>query len=367
MKNQILRRALVVFAVGGLAACGPSETVGSRFVKSERVTASQGASIVIDARESPELAGTALKIEPGALTADTTITLDLGASTLVDSAEQAAGPVAIWGPPGTKFSKPVVMTLPFKLTSGQTVANLFVQVNEADGTRFVIDRSKLTVDELKGVMSFTVAGFTGFQPGSAPRCTANTQCGTGLVCINGTCQTQGACTSNAGCAQNQVCLSSSCVTCTGGVCPQCSINADCSAGQSCLSGQCQGSAIDAGPCTSNSHCAAGLTCQAGQCKVPPADAGVVCTFGQDWTCNDDPRVSSIWGACTQAGTCQCYSGSQLNPQTGKCMAGSMSHLGRVESLAFRRKLQQGDLLDRGRWATAVVRTPSSSCTCIWSG
>jgi hypothetical protein len=44
----------------------------------------------------------------------------------------------------------------------------------------------------------------------------------------------------------------------------------------------------------------------------------VCRFGQDQTCNDDPVVSAVWGACNADGTCRCHAGFMVNPQTGKC-------------------------------------------------
>jgi hypothetical protein len=44
----------------------------------------------------------------------------------------------------------------------------------------------------------------------------------------------------------------------------------------------------------------------------------VCTPGQDWTCNDDPAISSIHGTCLPDSTCSCSMGSGLNPASGKC-------------------------------------------------
>lgn len=44
---------------------------------------------------------------------------------------------------------------------------------------------------------------------------------------------------------------------------------------------------------------------------------VPCTFGADQSCNEDPRVSSIWGRCTELGTCECNTGFELGP-SGYC-------------------------------------------------
>ncbi|HLK39737.1 MAG TPA: hypothetical protein VKU41_23435 [Polyangiaceae bacterium] len=44
----------------------------------------------------------------------------------------------------------------------------------------------------------------------------------------------------------------------------------------------------------------------------------VCTPGQDWTCNDDPAISSIHGMCLPNHSCTCTMGFALNPATGRC-------------------------------------------------
>ena len=253
MDGLNLRHAAALVFASALVACGPNETDGSKLVKSERVTASKGASIVVKADENPELAGTGLVIAPGALSADTTITLDLGSVPLVDSTEQAAGPVALWGPSGTVFRSPVQMTLPYKLHGVQTEANLFIQVSEANGVRFVIDHTKLRIDPAGKLVTFEVSSFSGFQPGSAPGCATDSQCGAGNVCLNGSCATQGTCSTNAGCAQNQVCLGGTCATCSGGVCPECVVDAHCGSGQVCVSGACTAGSLDGGPYDGGPH------------------------------------------------------------------------------------------------------------------
>lgn len=50
---------------------------------------------------------------------------------------------------------------------------------------------------------------------------------------------------------------------------------------------------------------------------PPSGKRSPCTFGADQTCNEDPRVSSLWGRCTEAGTCECKPGFELGP-SGYC-------------------------------------------------
>jgi hypothetical protein len=43
-----------------------------------------------------------------------------------------------------------------------------------------------------------------------------------------------------------------------------------------------------------------------------------CTPGADQTCNDDPAMSSLHGACNPDGTCTCGAGFERNPQTSRC-------------------------------------------------
>lgn len=54
-------------------------------------------------------------------------------------------------------------------------------------------------------------------------------------------------------------------------------------------------------------------------EAPAAPAGkrAPCTLGADQTCNDDGRVSALWGRCTELGVCECAPGFELNPR-GRC-------------------------------------------------
>jgi len=38
-----------------------------------------------------------------------------------------------------------------------------------------------------------------------------------------------------------------------------------------------------------------------------------CTLGADQTCNEDPKVSALWGKCTEQGVCVCNPGFELGP------------------------------------------------------
>lgn len=44
-----------------------------------------------------------------------------------------------------------------------------------------------------------------------------------------------------------------------------------------------------------------------------------CTPGSDQTCNDDPAISSLHGACDSEGICTCKTGFAKNTKTGRCL------------------------------------------------
>jgi hypothetical protein len=51
--------------------------------------------------------------------------------------------------------------------------------------------------------------------------------------------------------------------------------------------------------------------------APPTGKRAPCTLGQDQTCNGDPKVSALWGRCTESGVCECNAGFELHP-SGYC-------------------------------------------------
>ncbi|HMJ10144.1 MAG TPA: hypothetical protein VK524_02000 [Polyangiaceae bacterium] len=50
----------------------------------------------------------------------------------------------------------------------------------------------------------------------------------------------------------------------------------------------------------------------------PSGKRAPCSFGADQTCNDDPKVSALWGHCTELGVCECQSGFELSPISKRC-------------------------------------------------
>jgi hypothetical protein len=55
-------------------------------------------------------------------------------------------------------------------------------------------------------------------------------------------------------------------------------------------------------------------------STPTAPSGkrAACTLGADQSCNEDPRVSALWGRCTELGVCECKAGFERSPTTDLC-------------------------------------------------
>jgi hypothetical protein len=176
MQRPFLRPLIVLATVLGALACG--NEAGSRYVMAKMIPAGPGGTLEVTSKESAVLAGTRLEVPAGALSADTRITLELGLDDLV-AAEDVAGPVAVWGPAGTQFSRKARMTLPLSISSEP--GELTVEVREADGRQFELPASAVAV--AGGRISFDVEGFTGFQPRRRTRACAQDafQCPDGTV------------------------------------------------------------------------------------------------------------------------------------------------------------------------------------------
>ena len=50
----------------------------------------------------------------------------------------------------------------------------------------------------------------------------------------------------------------------------------------------------------------------------PSGKRAPCAFGQDQSCNEDPKVSALWGRCTELGVCECKPGFELGPESRLC-------------------------------------------------
>jgi hypothetical protein len=171
-----VQRALTALTVAALCqtGCGiKTEIVASKYVRSQLILAAQGGTLTVTAADSATLAGTQIVIPPGALVADTVITVGPGAGSIAPAGVQTAGPcahdpngnlacVVVVGPDDTMFNHPATVRLPFTLPSGAQLDQLVVDAKESDGEGYQIVNSALTIDG--GLVSFVVTRFTQFEP-----------------------------------------------------------------------------------------------------------------------------------------------------------------------------------------------------------
>ncbi len=202
-------------------ACEAKKDVASRYVKTVPVTATVGATITVSVPESRDLARTELVIPPGSLARDTTITLELGTKPITTIDSEPAGPVAIWGPPGTVFRVPATLTLP--VDPKKPIDGLVVEVREEEGRRSTIPEHQVTADSAAFLVRFSVSGFTWFQPARRAPCIDDFGCPSGRRCDNRRCVA----VSDAGvdgnasrCANDTACPSGSRCS-SGGACQPC--------------------------------------------------------------------------------------------------------------------------------------------------
>jgi hypothetical protein len=374
VQRPLLSAVVALAAV--LAASGCGNQAGSRFVTSKDVDAAGGTISVA----ATALAGTSLDVPPGALAATTRLTLELGLDDLVASAD-VAGPVAIWGPAGTRFSKKARMTLPLSISAA--AGELTVQVREADGREFELPASAVQVAD--GRISFDVDGFTSFQPRrrSATVCPADARLcpdgssvsRTGPNCTFPACpgETDGGAVVCP--ADVRLCPDGSSVSRTGPrcefVCPggnTCNTNADCMTGQVCSAGLCvapdgggaggesdggavvcpadvrlcsDGSSVSrTGPrcefvcpggntCNTNADCMTGQVCSAGLCVAPDgggaggaSDGGAACTPP---VCTLACQYGFARDAATGCEQCRCNPGPALDGGAAPCFRGGCSN------------------------------------------
>ena len=167
------------------AACDQSRTIGSRWVRDQQVRAAAGAAIEVTAAEDPTLAGAALKLEPGALIADTDITVEVGPT--LPGEPRAAGPAVLWGPAGLKLAHPALMSLPVVLVAGQLPDDLIVITQDPLGRLARIDHGSLSLDAANRRVTFLVEHLGLFQPAAIVRCHEDAECGPHESCTSGEC------------------------------------------------------------------------------------------------------------------------------------------------------------------------------------
>jgi hypothetical protein len=178
MRTINVPMSILFFAL--LNGCSTSQPsiLASEFVKSQLVRASEGGTVTVQASDSATLAGVKVVIPPGALSADTRITIGYGAgagttdpwsmspsptASLLPQGVQPSGPVVYLGPDGTAFRSLVTVTLPYALPTGGQQSRLAVFALESSGRNYTVENSALQM--AGGFVTFQVNGFTQFQPG----------------------------------------------------------------------------------------------------------------------------------------------------------------------------------------------------------
>ena len=124
--------ARLALLLAGLAAgCHDREVVGAVPVKSLLVIAAVGGVINVTAEDDPVLAGVHLRIPPGSLAGDLTVTIERGDQDIAGRIGVPAGPVVIVGPVGTRLSLPARLIVP----GGQGTMNdrLYIEMQDPAG------------------------------------------------------------------------------------------------------------------------------------------------------------------------------------------------------------------------------------------
>jgi hypothetical protein len=168
---------------GGTSDAGG--TSGDAGPAGAHVVGAQGGNITVS--DNASLKGTSILIPSGALTADVPITIAAATVPVTTGTEKAAGPVVEFGPPGTKFLKAVIITLPYELPANAAVSDLRVVAIESAGGRKEIGPDSAA----SGIVQFQADSFTRFGavvPGSGGGgCVIPADCQLGQSCIAGQC------------------------------------------------------------------------------------------------------------------------------------------------------------------------------------
>jgi hypothetical protein len=324
MRGRAHSILLVVLACAG-CVFSPTSEVSKTFCGSELVSAAAGGTVSVTAPECAALAGTSVVIPPGALAQDTVVTIGMGPDAIASAWATGIGPVADFGPSGTRFTSPVTVTLPFDASGILDTDLLFVQEVEANGTTGRIDRPDLQILPSGKSLSFQITAFTQFEVALDPSCG---NCPAGSSCAPGThrCACTGglyACTPSGPCIDLRV-DSNNCGSC-GNVCPtgyMCDIRhagpvddagAVCSCGAGTF-GDCADGCVDLATDSSNcgacgNVCPLGYTCVGASCANTCGGGLTPCASSGGFSCVDlqsDPlNCGSCGNGCDFPGAAAC--------------------------------------------------------------
>ncbi len=130
------------------------------------VAGATGGEFVLDASVDAALAGAGIEIPAGALLNGAAIVI--GAAPAIPNGPTGgltpAGPTVFFGPAGTTFALPVVVTIPMSSAALRADASLVrVVERSADGTLRIVDPPGYSFDPVAGTVSFPAAHFTAFR------------------------------------------------------------------------------------------------------------------------------------------------------------------------------------------------------------
>jgi ZU5 domain len=290
MRYALKSWAAVLCCCGALS-CSVNTTAGSKYAKTQQVSALSGGTVAVTSADDPALAGLKLLIPPGALAQDTLITVAEGNSLVLPDGALAVGPVADLGPTDATFSRQVTVVMPFALATGQSTDGLAIQGTDSAGNSVHVSNADLTIDAVAHTVSFTVGHLHRFAPLFA---SPNQQCPNGErfcgCCGNGACQPAGT------------------------VCPAIACPSTCAADAGSPTGGGGGSGGGRSCCPAGeSWCGCGAS---GQC-IP---AGSVCPLACPADASPSPSVTPPSPTCCGAGEylCGCGGIGQCIPFNQAC-------------------------------------------------
>lgn len=130
------------------------------------VAGAGGGAFSLDASVDATLAGAGISIPSGALVGGSAIVI--GAAPAIPDGPTGgltpAGPTVFFGPAGTTFAAPVLVTIPMSVAALRADASLVRVVERAaDGTLRIVDPTTYTFDPVAGTISFPATHFTAFR------------------------------------------------------------------------------------------------------------------------------------------------------------------------------------------------------------
>ena len=148
--------------------------IGSVYVKSLLIRASEGGRMVVDSTDHGALAGAGVVVEANALSQDTTVTVEVGDANLGDTDGEDVGPSVKFGPADVTFSTPARVSIPYDGTYDEDLARVWVAA--ADGGRRVLLPTDLSYDATLGTVTFSTTSFASYRSGRARRACSHVQC-----------------------------------------------------------------------------------------------------------------------------------------------------------------------------------------------